>query len=144
MSVAGPINAKQQEILNGFNGLRNEQRNLASKISELQVDLNEHKLVLETLKGVENDRKCFRMVGGILVQRTVGEIVPALASNADKMEKLITTIEGQLTSKGREITDYMEKHNIKVQGANETGSEKKGEDKKESEDSAKSSGVLVQ
>jgi len=32
-----------EEIVSGFNALRNEQRRLALKISELEVDLNEHK-----------------------------------------------------------------------------------------------------
>ena len=39
---------------------RNEQRSVAAKISELQQDLNEHKIVIETLEGVDGDRKCFR------------------------------------------------------------------------------------
>jgi hypothetical protein len=34
---------KGQEILNKFNALRNEQRRLVLKISEMEQDLNEHK-----------------------------------------------------------------------------------------------------
>ena len=30
-------------------------------------------------------RKCFRMVGGVLVERTVKDVLPALVSNKDKM-----------------------------------------------------------
>ena len=43
------------------------------------------RLVIETLEGVEKDRKCFRMVGGVLVERKVGEVEPALTSNRDKV-----------------------------------------------------------
>ena len=43
------------------------------------------RLVIETLEGVEKDRKCFRMVGGVLVERKVGEVEPALVSNRDKV-----------------------------------------------------------
>lgn len=32
-----------EEVLNGFQTLRAEQRNLATKLSEFEVDLNEHK-----------------------------------------------------------------------------------------------------
>lgn len=32
-----------EEILNGFQTLRGEQRNLATKLSEFELDLNEHK-----------------------------------------------------------------------------------------------------
>ncbi|CAB4054897.1 PFDN2 [Lepeophtheirus salmonis] len=100
-------NAKQEEILNGFNLLRNEQRTLANKVSELTTDLNEHKLVLETLNQVEKDRRCFRMVGGVLVERNVGNVVPALKSNSEKMDKLIETLTKQLTEKGQEIQGYI-------------------------------------
>ena len=41
--------------------------------------------MIETLEGVEKDRKCFRMVGGVLVERKVGEVEPALVSNRDKV-----------------------------------------------------------
>ncbi len=50
----------QEEIIAGFQSLRNEQRSVAAKINELQQDLNEHKIVIETLEGVDGDRKCFR------------------------------------------------------------------------------------
>jgi len=50
----------QEVIIQGFNALRNEQRSIASKTNELQQDLNEHKIVIETLDGVSGDRKCFR------------------------------------------------------------------------------------
>jgi prefoldin subunit 2 len=36
-----------------------------------------------------------RMVGGVLVERTVKEVVPALVNNRDKMEKLIETLNSQ-------------------------------------------------
>ena len=38
-------------------------------------------LVVETLKEVDQSRKCFRMVGGVLVERTVNEVLPALINN---------------------------------------------------------------
>ena len=50
----------QEEIVATFNGMRGEQRQIASKTNELQQDLNEHNIVIETLQGVDADRKCFR------------------------------------------------------------------------------------
>jgi len=132
-----------EQVLAGLNVLRGEQRSMATKLSELQMDLNEHKLVIETLEGVEKDRKCFRMVGGVLVERKVGEVEPALTSNRDKMAKLIETLEKQLSEKGQDINAYMEKHNIQVRGA---GNQKKELDQSKeagASTDSKSTGVLV-
>ena len=45
---------------NGSYLMRQEQRSIATKTNELQQDLNEHNIVIETLNGVDGDRKCFR------------------------------------------------------------------------------------
>lgn len=47
------------------------------------IDVSYFRLVIETLKDKDDDRKCFRMVGGVLVERTVKEVLPALQSNSE-------------------------------------------------------------
>ena len=37
------------------------------------------------LKDVEGERRCFRLVGGVLVERTVKEILPALEHNREQV-----------------------------------------------------------
>ena len=133
------IQSVPESVANGLTTLRNEQRQMANKLSELQMDLNEHKLVIETLDKVDKDRRCFRLVGGVLVERKVGEVEPALIGNKDKLSKLIETLEKQLTEKGGEINGYIEKHNIQIQGSKSGSS---GSEPTQS-DTKPSSGVLV-
>nr|XP_009666399.1 PREDICTED: prefoldin subunit 2 [Struthio camelus australis] len=73
-------------------------------------------LVIETLREVDPTRKCYRMVGGILVERTVKEVLPALESNKEQISKIIETLNQQLQTKGRELNDFREKHNIRLMG----------------------------
>ena len=43
------------------------------------------RLVVDVLKGVEGGRRCFRLVGGVLVERTVKEVLPALERNNEQV-----------------------------------------------------------
>ena len=40
-------------------------------------------LVIDAIKDLDADRKCFRMIGEVLVERTVGEVLPAITKNRD-------------------------------------------------------------
>ena len=109
----------QEEIVNQFQKLRSEQRNIGMKISEIEMDQNEHKLVIETLKDLDPQRRCFRMVGGVLVERDVGSVLPTLGVNYEKMGELLVKLNAQLITKGKEITAYKEKYQIKIEGEKE-------------------------
>ncbi|EDO28349.1 predicted protein, partial [Nematostella vectensis] len=70
-----------ETILQLFNQLRQEYTNIITKVHELEMDQSEHSIVIEALKEVDASRKCFRMIGGVLVERTVGDVLPALDNN---------------------------------------------------------------
>ncbi|XP_032673290.1 prefoldin subunit 2 [Odontomachus brunneus] len=105
-----------EQILSEFQTLRNEQRMMANKLSEMEMELNEHKIVIDTLKNVDPKRKCYRMIGGVLCERIVEDVMPALVTNKDQLMKVIDALNDQLTKKGIEINEYKEKHNIRVKG----------------------------
>ncbi|XP_064471376.1 prefoldin subunit 2-like [Ornithodoros turicata] len=106
--------AQEQNIIDGFNQLRQEQRSLTAKLIELEMDLNEHTLVADALQKVDGDRRCYRMIGDVLVERTVKEILPAVVSNKEKMAKAVEGLNQKIVAKGQELNEYREKHNIQI------------------------------
>ena len=70
-------------ILGNFKQMGIECSNLASKIQELNMEKDEHRLVVDTLSQLEGGRKAFRLVGGVLVERTVAEVLPIVSQNLD-------------------------------------------------------------
>ncbi|XP_078527493.1 prefoldin subunit 2 [Lissotriton helveticus] len=140
-TVSKPMTAEQ--VVSGFNRLRQEQRGMASKAAELEMELNEHSLVIDTLKEVDPSRKCYRMVGGVLVERTVKEVLPALESNKDQLNKIIESLNVQLQTKGRELNEFREKHNIRVMGEDEQKQPAKESGNGSAGSKATSAGVLV-
>ena len=63
-----------------------------------------NRLVLETLGPLDADRKCFRMINGVLVERQVKDVKPALQTNS---ENLKTVLEG-LVKQYKKQQDDME------------------------------------
>jgi len=104
-----------EELVAGFNVLRGEQRQIASKIYELEGDLSEHRIVIESLKTVDEGRKCYRMIGGVLIERTVKDVLPDLESNMEQIKRAVELLNTKLIEKGKEIVEYKEKNNIQFQ-----------------------------
>jgi prefoldin subunit 2 len=94
--------------------MKEESQVLAQKISELDQERQEHVLVTETLEKLDSDRKCFRMVGGVLTERTVATVLPAVKDNMDKLTAVINELYGKLQGKEKEMQEFQSKHNIRL------------------------------
>jgi prefoldin subunit 2 len=68
------------------------------------------RLVLETLEPLSGDRKCFRMINGVLTERTVKEVVPILKTNSDGLKKALEELVKQYKTK----QDDMEKWKVRL------------------------------
>ena len=134
-----------QEIVAHFHKLREDQRLLVQKCAEIESEQHEYKVVIQTLDGVDPKRVCFRLIGGVLVERTVGDVVPALKTQHDQMQGLVEQLNKGIEAKGREINEYREKHGIKIQGEPEPASKPATTDEAEGgkKKSDGPSGVLV-
>lgn len=83
--------------------------------------------VIDTLKTVDENRKCFRLIGGVLAEQSVKETLPNLMQNRDQLEKLIENGKEQLTKKGTEINQFKAEHNIRVKSTeDDAGEQAKG------------------
>lgn len=66
------------------------------------------RLVLETLELLPDDRKCFRMINGVLVERTVKDVIPALKTNSEGLKKVLE----ELLKQYKKQQDEMEKWKV--------------------------------
>ncbi|KAI1809610.1 Prefoldin beta-like protein [Poronia punctata] len=105
---------KQQELQATYSNYKNTLQQLAQKIGDVEQEAEEHKLVLETLGPLSDDRKCFRMINGVLVERTVKDVVPALKTNADGLKKVLDDLVKQYKSKQDDLEKWKKKNNIQV------------------------------
>ncbi|KAI8635350.1 Prefoldin beta-like protein [Xylariaceae sp. FL1651] len=105
---------KQQELQTTYSNYKNTLQQLAQKIGDVEQEAEEHKLVLETLEPLSDDRKCFRMINGVLVERTVKDVVPALKTNADGLKKVLDDLVKQYKTKQDDLEKWKKKNNIQV------------------------------
>ncbi|KAL5487618.1 GIM4 [Sanghuangporus weigelae] len=105
-----------QELQQTLSRLQNELQALAAKIGELESEAEEHELVLSTLnEALQSDpqRKCFRMVGGVLVERTVKDVVPALQTNKEGIKKVVANLLAQYKAKDDEFESLKREYNVR-------------------------------
>lgn len=64
------------------------------------------RLVIETLEPLPLDRKCFRMVNGVLVERTVKDVIPSLKTNSDGLKQVLDELLKQYKAKQIEMDTW--------------------------------------
>lgn len=64
------------------------------------------RLVIETLEPLPKDRKCFRMVNGVLVERTINDVLPALKTNSDGLKQVLEEMLKQYKTKQSELDNW--------------------------------------
>ncbi|CAE7829966.1 Prefoldin subunit 2 [Symbiodinium microadriaticum] len=104
-----------QQVQATYQQIEKECSVMINKIAELEQELNEHALVIKAFDKVDSTRRCFRMVGGVLVERTVAEVRPAVESNLEKIQQAVNQLQEQLKKKTEQRTQFIQKYNLNQQ-----------------------------
>ena len=110
MSASDP-----ETILNQYKQMGIECSNIAAKVQELNNEKEEHRLVVEQLSKLQGDRRAYRLIGGVLVEKTVGELTPIVKENLEGIKQIITTLSTQLDQKDEKRRKFKEEHGIMTQ-----------------------------
>lgn len=78
---------------------------IVQKINDLKHESKEHKLVLDYFKDLEPTRRCFQLVGGVLVEGTVASVEPMLTENCKRIESFIDNMESVLQKRREQQAD---------------------------------------
>eukprot|EP00979_Chaetoceros_neogracilis_P006665 scaffold1355_cov165-Chaetoceros_neogracile.AAC.18 len=104
----------ENQVIAKYKELQSTCQSFATKMSELEQELSEHRLVEETLIPLDVKRRAFRLVGGVLVERTVGEVLPSVVTNRENLVKVVDNIRSTLQKKQKELVAWKLKYNIKT------------------------------
>ncbi|KAL6869973.1 Cochaperone prefoldin complex subunit [Amphichorda felina] len=113
-SQQAPAQSPKVDLQATYSNYKNTLQQIAQKIGDIEQEAEEHKLVLETLEPLSEDRKCFRLINGVLVERTVKDVVPALKTNHEGLTKVLDDMVKQYKAKQDELDKWKKKNNVQV------------------------------
>uniref|UniRef100_A0A0D9XTA4 Prefoldin subunit 2 n=1 Tax=Leersia perrieri TaxID=77586 RepID=A0A0D9XTA4_9ORYZ len=128
----------EQVVANIYGNMRSELSQLYTKITELEMEVSEHSLVIGAIEPLDHSRRCYRMIGGVLVERTIREVLPAVQRNKEGLEELVARMNETLEKKKKEITEFELKYKIRIRKSDTNAEEEEGSKKEGS-----AQGVLV-
>ena len=95
------------EIQQKYMICKNQYKQLLKTILALEDEKKEHNLVYSQIEKLEDERRCYRMVGGILVERNVKEAKTAIKNRIDKeLDPKVEELKTKLRVQEKALSDY--------------------------------------
>ena len=73
------------------------------KLMEIEDEKKENELVLERISKLEDSRKCWRLINGVLMEKTKLEVVPEMRVVINNLNAVVKQITDTLVSVRQEI-----------------------------------------
>ena len=86
-----------------YKQLQNEAQVLVSKLMEIEDERKENELVLESISKLEDTRKCWRLINGVLMEKTKLEVVPEMRTVINNLNNVTKQITDTLVAVKQEI-----------------------------------------
>eukprot|EP00008_Paramoeba_atlantica_P007643 CAMPEP_0201484328 /NCGR_PEP_ID=MMETSP0151_2-20130828/8529_1 /ASSEMBLY_ACC=CAM_ASM_000257 /TAXON_ID=200890 /ORGANISM="Paramoeba atlantica, Strain 621/1 / CCAP 1560/9" /LENGTH=107 /DNA_ID=CAMNT_0047867953 /DNA_START=1 /DNA_END=324 /DNA_ORIENTATION=+ len=83
-----------------------------AKVAEVDAEKNQTEMTLEALRNMEAERRCHRLVDGILIEGTARDTIPELEDATTQMERLLKILQEQLERKSQALREYAAEHNL--------------------------------
>ena len=106
----------EQEIIQRYQHLKNQQNQLMNRIAEVESQQHEHALVLETIKPLDGNRKSHRLIGSVLVEKPLSEVVPEIEATVANLNTTIKSFNDALTKVSTELEAHITKYKIRAAG----------------------------
>lgn len=109
---------KAQALQQQYNRYQENITNLQTQLSTITSQIHEHSIVDKTLSCIapseRENRKCFKMIGGVLVDKSVDEVIQILNDETKSLNEEKTKFDQELVKARKEMESWMKKNNIKI------------------------------
>ena len=119
------------EMKKKYQQTKNNYKQVVKALTNLEDVKKENLIVLQQISNLEPDRRCFRLIGGVLCERTIEEAIKGLKTNIDdKISPTLKNLKEKMEFYEKEVIE-MEKTFGNLQKTNTSEAEKKEEQKTE-------------
>merc|ERR1712032_24471 len=116
MSVQPQQQGQQQqtgqntEIVNKYNEIKNKYTIYFQKALELEDQLREHSLVGNTLATIEKNRRCWRTIGGVIVEKDLDTVKKDLDGQIFNIKQTLELVHRTLKTQEGVMKDFEKKY----------------------------------
>ncbi|CAK81447.1 unnamed protein product (macronuclear) [Paramecium tetraurelia] len=79
-------NLTNQQVVQ-YNKMRQDYAEIFRIYLDIEDEKKEHTLVLDAVKNVDPKRRCWRLIGGVLVERQLEDVLKSLKESLELLEK---------------------------------------------------------
>ena len=123
---------KSQLLQQEYNKSQQLIQQLESQSGTLASQLQEHIIVDQTLSSIPPEerqvgkRKCYKMIGGVLVEKSIDDVIKILHDETSQLIKLKKEVDEELEKSRKKLESWISSNKIKIV----KGWEQKGEGKR--------------
>ena len=93
----------EQKVAQRYQQLQREAQLLVAKLMEVEDEKKENELVLDSIQKLEDTRKCWRLLNGVLMEKTKAEVLPEMRSHINNLNAVTKQINETMVSVRTEI-----------------------------------------
>ena len=71
---------------------------LVQKLMELEDEKKENEIVIESISKLEDTRKCWRLINGVLIEKTKVDVIPEMRTQINNLNAVAKQITDTLVS----------------------------------------------
>ncbi|CAD8091849.1 unnamed protein product [Paramecium sonneborni] len=107
-------NLTNQQVVQ-YNKMRQDYAEIFRVYLDIEDERKEHTLVLDAVKNIDPKRRCWRLIGGVLVERQLEDVLKSLKESLELLEKTGQNYNTAMKQKEKELLDFELTHNLRPQ-----------------------------
>lgn len=105
---------RDKALIGELQAMRNERSKIKKRLNMLAEEIQEHAEAAQVLERFDGARPCKRAIGGVLIDSTAGEVLPALHKEMLLLTKASKEISAKLDELEANMESFRKKHDIRI------------------------------